>query len=162
MIHSRWTMGWLRSVGSNKSLVSFAEYSLFNRALSQKRPIIIVVYCCIHDYTITYTRVTWSLRYRIYSKIKRNNFFFYIFKNHIFNNPRCFLNIYGNAKYTFLDGYCSTVQDLLNWFEVDWWFTKLLFFQIDLCVLNIYDNAKYRIMNIWFLNICDNAMMMWR
>ena len=38
-------------------------------ALSQKRPIIIDVYCCIHDYTITYTRVTSSLHYRIYSKI---------------------------------------------------------------------------------------------
>jgi len=30
--------GWLRSVGSIKSLVSFAEYRLFYRALLQKRP----------------------------------------------------------------------------------------------------------------------------
>jgi len=33
-------MGWLRSVGSIKSQVSFAEYRLFHRALLQKRPII--------------------------------------------------------------------------------------------------------------------------
>ena len=33
-------MGWLRSVGSTKLYVSFAEYCLFYRALSQKRPII--------------------------------------------------------------------------------------------------------------------------
>ena len=28
----------------------------------------------------------------------------------------------------FLDGYCSTVQDLLDWFEVDLGFTKLYLF----------------------------------
>ena len=33
-------MGWLRLVGSSKSQVSFAEYSLFYRALLQKRPIV--------------------------------------------------------------------------------------------------------------------------
>jgi len=30
---------------------------------------------------------------------------------------------------TFLDGYCSTVQDLLDWFEVDLGFTKLYLFR---------------------------------
>ena len=35
----------------------------------------------------------------------------------------------------FLDGYCSIVQGLLDWFEVDWRFTKFVFIQIDLCVL---------------------------
>jgi len=34
-------MGWLRLVGSLKSQVSFAEYRLFDRALLQKRPIIL-------------------------------------------------------------------------------------------------------------------------
>ena len=34
-------MGWLRLVGSFKLQVSFAEYSLFYRALLQKRPIIL-------------------------------------------------------------------------------------------------------------------------
>ena len=35
------TMGWLRLVGSLKLWVSFAEYSLFYRALFQKRSIIL-------------------------------------------------------------------------------------------------------------------------
>jgi len=35
----------------------------------------------------------------------------------------------------FLDGYCSTVQGLLDWFEVDLGFTDFLFIQIDLCVM---------------------------
>ena len=29
----------------------------------------------------------------------------------------------------FLDGYCSTIQDLLDWFEVDLGFTKLCLFR---------------------------------
>ena len=40
--------------------------------------------------------------------------------------------------YIFLDGYCSTVQGLLDWFEVDLGFTELLFIQIDLCVFVLY------------------------
>jgi len=36
-------MGWLRLVGSLKLQVSFAEYSLFYRALLQKRPIILSI-----------------------------------------------------------------------------------------------------------------------
>ena len=36
-------MGWLRSVGSIKLQVSFAEYRLFYRALLQKRPIILSI-----------------------------------------------------------------------------------------------------------------------
>jgi len=39
---------------------------------------------------------------------------------------------------TFLDGYCSTVQGLLDWFEVDLGFTELLFIQIDLCVMCVF------------------------
>jgi len=38
-------------------------------------------------------------------------------------------------KQTFLDGYSSTVQGLLDWFEVDLGFTELLFIQIHLCVM---------------------------
>jgi len=38
---------------------------------------------------------------------------------------------------TFLDGYCSTVQGLLDWFEVNLGFTALLFIQIDLCVMRV-------------------------
>ena len=37
---------------------------------------------------------------------------------------------------TFFDGYCSTVQGLLDWFEVELGFTELLFIQIDLCVMH--------------------------
>ena len=37
------TMGWLRSVGSIKLQVSFAEYCLFYRALLQKRPVILSI-----------------------------------------------------------------------------------------------------------------------
>jgi len=40
-----------------------------------------------------------------------------------------------NVINTFLDGYCSTVQGLLDWFEVDLGFTELLFIQINLCVM---------------------------
>jgi len=36
-------MGWLRSVGSIRLWVSFAEYRLFYRALLQKRPIILSI-----------------------------------------------------------------------------------------------------------------------
>ena len=36
---------------------------------------------------------------------------------------------------TILDGYCSTVQGLLDWFETEVGFAKLLFIQTDLCVL---------------------------
>jgi len=38
----------------------------------------------------------------------------------------------------FLDGYCSTVQGLLDWIEIDLGFTELLFIQIDLCVLCVF------------------------
>ena len=38
---------------------------------------------------------------------------------------------------TFLDGFCSTVQDLLEWFEVDWGCTELLFIQIDVCMCEV-------------------------
>jgi len=37
------TMGWLRSVGSIKLQVSYAEYRLFHRALLQKRPLILSI-----------------------------------------------------------------------------------------------------------------------
>jgi len=36
-------MGWLRLVGSMKLKISFAEYSLFYRALLQERPMILSI-----------------------------------------------------------------------------------------------------------------------
>jgi len=40
-----------------------------------------------------------------------------------------------SQTHTFVDGYCSTVQGLLDWFEVDLGFSELLFIEIDMCVL---------------------------
>jgi len=40
--------------------------------------------------------------------------------------------------HTLRDAYCSTVQGLLDWFEVDLGFTELLFIQIDLCVVCVF------------------------
>jgi len=40
--------------------------------------------------------------------------------------------------HAFVDGYSSTVQGLLDWFEVDLGFTELLFIQIDLCVKCVF------------------------
>jgi len=37
-----------------------------------------------------------------------------------------------------IDGYCSTLQELLDWVEVDLGFTKLLFMQTALCVLCVF------------------------
>ena len=42
------------------------------------------------------------------------------------------------ASHSSLDGYCSTVQGLLDWFEVDLGSTELLFIQINLCVLCVF------------------------
>jgi len=47
-----------------------------------------------------------------------------------------YLSLFLSLYHSFLDGYCSTVQGLLDWFEVDTGFPELFFFfQIDLCVL---------------------------
>ena len=43
-----------------------------------------------------------------------------------------------HGTHIFLDGYCSTAQGLLDWFEVDLGFTELSFIQIDLCVLCVF------------------------
>jgi len=42
------------------------------------------------------------------------------------------------SKPTFVDGYCSTLQGLLDCFEVDLGFTELSFIQMDLCVLCVF------------------------
>jgi len=42
---------------------------------------------------------------------------------------------------TLFDGYCSTVQGLLDWFEIDIGFTELPFIQIDLCVLCVFESS---------------------
>ena len=65
-------MGWLRLVGSLRLEVSFAEYSLFYRALLQKRPIILrslrivatpydLPYCLVQHSLVQYSFVSYSL-----------------------------------------------------------------------------------------------------
>jgi len=44
----------------------------------------------------------------------------------------------GVAFVYFLDGYCSTLQGLLDWFLVDLGLNELLFIQIDLCVMCVF------------------------
>jgi len=51
----------------------------------------------------------------------------------------------------FLDGYCSTVQGLLDWFEVDLGFTELLFIQISLCVVCVFTATSLRLSVLKFL-----------
>ena len=51
---------------------------------------------------------------------------------------RSFFGTCRRGKDIFLDGYCSTVQGLLDWFEVDLGFTELLFIQIHLCVMCVF------------------------
>jgi len=46
------------------------------------------------------------------------------------------MNKIDNTKIFLNDGYCSIVQGLLDWFEVNLGFTERLFIQIDLCVDN--------------------------
>ena len=48
------------------------------------------------------------------------------------NSRRAWCHIYTSdmTNISFFDGYCSTVQGLLDWFEVDLGFTELLFIQI--------------------------------
>jgi len=55
-------------------------------------------------------------------------------------HPTCVLLI---LRLPFLDGYCSTVQGLLECVEVDLGFTELLFIQIDLCVMCVFANDPY-------------------
>jgi len=43
-----------------------------------------------------------------------------------------------SLSHSFLDGYCSSVQSLLDLFEVDLGFTKLWFIQTDLCVVCVF------------------------
>jgi len=49
-----------------------------------------------------------------------------------------------HGRHIFLDGYCSTVQGLLDWLEVDLGFTELLFIQIDLCVLCVFVRTSHK------------------
>ena len=65
------------------------------------------IYVYIHKYSHVYTYIYSDIYVYMYTH------------NHTFRGYRP----------TFLDGYCNTVQDLLDWFEVDLGFTKLYLFR---------------------------------
>ena len=88
---------------------------------------------------------------------------FYLYSQYYINAVSTFLSLftvsyvfrYMRARYTtFLDGYCSTVRGLLDWFEVDLGFTELLFIQIDLCALCVF--ARYTSVFAVYVNIYMN------
>jgi len=51
------------------------------------------------------------------------------------------------------DGYCSTVQGLLDWFEVDSGFTELACIQIDLKHTSPYMNHELEIISRFFATL---------
>jgi len=58
-------------------------------------------------------------------------------------------NVSCHVSVAFLDGYCSTVQGLLDWFELDSGFTELLFIQIDLFFMSCIEDPTCRVMYPW-------------
>jgi len=63
----------------------------------------------------------------------------------------------GYRAFSFFDGCCSTVQGLLDWFEVDLGFTELSFIQIDLCVLCVATCGCYRAFSRVFFVCCNTG-----
>jgi len=53
--------------------------------------------------------------------------------------------VYCGVKHAFLDGYCSAIQGLLDWFEVDSGFTKLLFIRTGLCVVCVLEYSAHSV-----------------
>jgi len=72
------------------------------------------------------------------------------------NDFVCFY-ILRHVMYTFFDGYCSNVQGLLDWFEVDLGFTELSFIQIDLCVLCVLVDFFYISRHFMYVNALYRA-----
>jgi len=60
----------------------------------------------------------------------------YAIMTFVYNNSHVGMVLY--CEVTFVDGYCSTAQGLLDWFEVDLGSTELLFIQIGLCVVCVF------------------------
>ena len=63
---------------------------------------------------------------------------------------------------SFFDGYCSTVQCFLDWFEVDSGFTELPFIQIDLnvvCVFVLYSRVSLSSCPFW--TFCTASPARW-
>ena len=87
----------------------------------------------VHMYLFTYVFVYICICWHMYLFHDSNTIF-------VFVSRLCVLSMYlcRDPGCTFLDGYRSTVQGLLDWFEVDLEFTELLFIQIDLCALYVF------------------------
>ena len=65
---------------------------------------------------------------------------------------------------SFFDGYCSTVQGLLDWFEVDLGFTELSFIQIDFCVLCVfvlYSRVSLSSCPFWTFYTASPCFLLW-
>ena len=60
------------------------------------------------------------------------------------------------VDYSFLDGYCSTVQGLLDWFEVDLGFTELSCILVDYSqnVMLTFENCENDILRMSSENVC--------
>jgi len=102
----------LQSVSFAKCPPSFAEYCLFYRALLQKRPIILLHWYCSTVQGLTHFGLSLSLSlsvalYRVWHTFNWEKMDKWNAKDTLCN------------RHTFVDGYCSTVQGLLDWFEVD-------------------------------------------
>jgi len=70
-------------------------------------------------------------------------------------------SVYVTAQSAFLDGYCSTVQGLLDWFEVDLGFTKLLFIQTGLYVRVFLFSTPSRSPLVLFWTSCTASPARW-
>ena len=60
--------------------------------------------------------------------------------------------VYESCRTTFFDGYCSTVQGLLDWFEVDLGFTRAF---IYLCVLCVFAVHECCCVFLWYMSVAE-------
>ena len=112
-------MGWLQLVGSIKSQVSFAKET-YKRDYSAKK-----TYNLIdptdRSHRIAFTPYGMQRTVAAHSGITSK-------WEHCIIMYKEYMKAHQNT-HTFVDGYCSTVQGLLDWFEVDLGFTELSFIQ---------------------------------
>ena len=104
--------------------------------------IYIYIHTFINIYVYLHTYICTCISIYICIYIRHIYICLYISPGHLYI---CIIHICTSARYVprpscngytiFFDGYCSTVQGLLDWFEVDFGFTELSFIQIDLCVM---------------------------
>jgi len=139
-----------------------SDYGLFYRALLQKRPVILrsllilttpYVIWLIHicDMTDLFAWhnpvicVMWLIHMcdMNYSCVWRDSFI----------RVTWLIQTYAM---TLLDGYCSTVQGLLDWFEVDLGFTELLFIHVcDMTHSEVCHDSSICV--TWLIHMCDTT-----